>query len=347
MPQFASLADLATPWQRLIELAQIIGRDRDTGLELIRVSTVVISLIGLAWLVARGAWLLMPSPVPTIIEIDAIETRGELFAPSPTATTDIQQLRSQSLFGNNTSPRAPVKAAPPPSKVAAVALRLIGVVYSDNPQNARAVISSARRSGQNSGQNSDQKLYRIGDALPGSTDSLPVTLTAVGRRQIHILRADTEEIIKLHIANDNDAAQQPNDAQSNTASANTDTPTTPDQVQLVDRRADSLATEIAGRYAQQLLEDPTSLGQLISYQVARLGDSNSALIGFRIRPKKSAQDFYRLGLRAGDVVTAINGVELSSYTALSDAQSLLQGATEASVRVLRRKKSYDILLALQ
>ena len=325
---------MAALLQRSAQAAQAV--DRSAALEGFRAAFILAAMISLAWLAARWTWLLVPIPASAPIPVDALDTRSELFA-APLARVDIQQLRAQSLFGHAARPTSQQPHSPPPAPSPAtpvVKLQLIGVVYSDNPDKARAIIRAARKP--------DQALYRIGDELPGSTDSLPTTLAAVERRQVRILRGESEEVLELHLGLGKDRRQPPS---GRGGAPPASTPETAADVQVVDRRRDRIAVEIAGRHARQLLQNPSSLDQLISYQVARRG--NGELIGFSIRPKKNAQDFYRLGLRTGDVITAVNGVELDSYAALSQARDTLQGAAEASVLVLRRKKVYNILLGLR
>ena len=129
------------------------------------------------------------------------------------------------------------------------------------------------------------------------------------------------------------------------SAANTRQP--PLKGRVLDLRRDRLATAVAKRYASRLRQEgPRLLYQFLHYELVRREDSYSKLLGVRIRPNKmNARDFHRLGLRSGDVVTAVNGMRLNSVATLwllyKDSDTLL-GATDASARVLRQQQVINI-----
>jgi general secretion pathway protein C len=66
----------------------------------------------------------------------------------------------------------------------------------------------------------------------------------------------------------------------------------------------------------------------------------------RVYPGTNAQAFNRLGLRAGDLVTAINGTTLQDQTRGNEIFNSLSGAAEARVTVIRGGSPMELQLNL-
>jgi general secretion pathway protein C len=70
-----------------------------------------------------------------------------------------------------------------------------------------------------------------------------------------------------------------------------------------------------------VLSDPSKVSQYIRVQPANV---NGQLKGFRVYPGRERGAFNQLGLRPGDLVTQVNGIQLD------DSQKALQMLTELS-----------------
>jgi general secretion pathway protein C len=99
----------------------------------------------------------------------------------------------------------------------------------------------------------------------------------------------------------------------------------------------------AARVQQVLRDNPALIGQVIQRQ-AVLADGR--LRGMRVYPGSNAQAFNRLGLRAGDLVTAINGTTLEGQTRAEEIFNSLSGAAEARVTVVRNGSPLELQLNL-
>lgn len=77
-------------------------------------------------------------------------------------------------------------------------------------------------------------------------------------------------------------------------------------------------------------------------EVSFTGDS----VGFRLTPKRSSSESLTLGLRAGDVVTAINKTHPSSVLDFRELISSLQSDKRASITILRSGEPHKILYYL-
>lgn len=71
---------------------------------------------------------------------------------------------------------------------------------------------------------------------------------------------------------------------------------------------------------------------------------DSKLRGYRVFPGRNHQAFSRLGLRPGDVVTAINGTPLDDPQHGQEILRTLNSASEAHITVLRNGQTQDLTL---
>lgn len=99
----------------------------------------------------------------------------------------------------------------------------------------------------------------------------------------------------------------------------------------------------AARVQQVLRDNPALIGQIIQRQPVL---AEGKLRGMRVYPGANAQAFGRLGLRAGDLVTAINGTTLEGQTRGEEIFNSLNGAAEARVTVVRNGSPLELQLNL-
>jgi general secretion pathway protein C len=101
------------------------------------------------------------------------------------------------------------------------------------------------------------------------------------------------------------------------------------------------AVERLGRLAT---ENPGLVGQVIRAQAVL---SNGQQRGYRVFPAPNQNAvFARLGLRAGDLVTQINGTPLDDPQRGAEIFSTLSSAAEARVTVMRNGRQEDVVLNL-
>lgn len=157
------------------------------------------------------------------------------------------------------------------------------------------------------------RLYRVGESLPGGA-----RLHAVHVDRVMLDRGGSIEALMLPRRN---------------PSATPPAPLTPpaNPVQSVQR------------VQQMIRENPNLIGQVIQRQPV-LADGR--LRGIRVYPGANPQAFSKLGLRPGDLVTAINGTTLEGQTRAEEIFNSLSTAAEARVTVLRGNTSMDLLLNL-
>ena len=100
----------------------------------------------------------------------------------------------------------------------------------------------------------------------------------------------------------------------------------------------------AERMSRLATENPGLVGQLIRAQAVL---SNGQQRGYRVFPAPNRDAvFNKLGLRAGDMVTHINGTPLDDPQRGPEVFSTLSSAAEARVTVVRNGRSSDVMLNL-
>ncbi|MEZ5475800.1 MAG: type II secretion system protein GspC [Steroidobacteraceae bacterium] len=102
-------------------------------------------------------------------------------------------------------------------------------------------------------------------------------------------------------------------------------------------------TPLLDRMRSLVNEQPGALSQVIRPQPVF---SQGKLKGFRVYPGLNRQAFSRLGLRAGDLVTAINGTPLDDQSRGEEIFGTLGSATDARITVTRNGRQQDLSLNL-
>jgi general secretion pathway protein C len=98
----------------------------------------------------------------------------------------------------------------------------------------------------------------------------------------------------------------------------------------------------AQRVQQVMRENPALLNQIMSRSAVVIGGK---LQGMRVNPGPNRQAFDKLGLRPGDLVTAINGTQLSDQRA-EEVFNSLSNAAEANITVERNGTRQELHLNL-
>lgn len=152
-------------------------------------------------------------------------------------------------------------------------LTLLGILAGYAAEDSRALI----------GDGSDEKPYAVGDEVAAGT-----TLEAIYADRVVLMRRGKPETLRLN-----------KDSPSNYSPAAAAAPAAP-------------ASEVGATLAsvrEQILQDPSKASQFIRVQPAT---QDGQMRGYRIYPGQDRQLFGAVGLRPGDVVTAVNGIQLDN-----------------------------------
>lgn len=94
---------------------------------------------------------------------------------------------------------------------------------------------------------------------------------------------------------------------------------------------------------RQWLEDPTTLFESIQVQPVM---QDGAIRGFAISPRRDPRLFREVGLRPGDVVTAINGITVAGMTDPTAIRDQLAGASEIRLDIERNGRPDTVVVPI-
>jgi general secretion pathway protein C len=268
-------------------------------------------VVGLAWKLAALTWALVPggeakavAPAPA-----GAPASGPGAATSPDV---LQKIVAVHLFGEFKQDEVPV--TPSEDFPEAQNYKLLGVYFSaDDPKASIAIIVDERN---------EAHVYAVGDALARGA-----RLSAVEQTRVVIQRGSSFEKIELPQEADMGASLAP----MRTARAATPPPTRPDPVP---------GTGTNPLY-DALSQAPQVLTELIRPQPVF---ADGKQLGYRVYPGRNRQQFTKLGLKPGDLVTQINGAPLDDPARGLEIFRVLEEGSQVSVTVERDGQPQVIVL---
>lgn len=231
-------------------------------------------VIVIARLLAELVWALVPVPA---------DARWRPIPPPPVTLTgsnavDLAAISNASLFGLYQAPTGPAVADLASAPDTQLSLTLLGILANRrNPEASRALIGA---------QGGDERPYSIGDDVARG-----VVLQAIFADRVILARGSQLETLRLDKEGINGASLLPQSF-------------TPEP-------ADSSAADAAASLAairSKLLADPSKVTDFIRVQPVT---GSTGMTGYRIYPGRDRTIFTAAGLRPGDIVTAVNGVQLN------------------------------------
>jgi general secretion pathway protein C len=211
--------------------------------------------------------------------------------------TDLSALADSHLFGEAPEQAAPVETAVIDAPETTLSLTLKGILASEGDTNGGgAIISNSR---------AEDKAYKVGQTIEGADGA---TLHSVYADRVLLDRNGRLETLRL-----------------------------PKEL------AASGSSPVMAAPLPQAAAPSGSLREAISENATRLTDivrlaphvQEGQVVGFRVNPGRDRAAFEALGLRAGDVVTDINGTVLDDPSQGLQVFQSLGESTQANVTVLR------------
>jgi len=273
-----------------------------------------LAILMLTHSMASLTWRIMPQPEIIDEGLTVLNSPARVAIPSPRADVPSANVIARwNLFGkveiNKPKPKIEqdIELAPPTK----LNLKLKGLFYSDNKNNARAIIADAKQK---------EDSYAIGDDVPGGAkvhDILKTKVILEHNGKLETLELP-QDIPLTAVANANNRRASRNNSRSSAAP--------PINSTIGDNG------ELLKQYRDALVSNPQSVMGLIS---ARPYSKDGRLVGYRIKPGKDRHLLRRFGLRSGDVVTAVNGVPMNNPIKALEVLRDLSTATSLSVDIER------------
>lgn len=277
---------------------------------------------------ARLFWLVLPTPqIPpasvAVIAPATVMSGGDGAAGS----ININNLKSLTPFGSQAvveeTPTQEASTAGVENNASDTQLSLIlrGVIASNNDAAARAIISSGDRN----------EVYAIGDKLPVGNN---VTLAKVLDLRVILNNNGNFESLWLFkedpnapkIASAHYEAPAPA-ISSYTREGGYSQPPFQQQPQIYSRNAGVGAADQGMSEAMN-----KTLADVVAMSIHR---ENGQVVGYKIRPGRNAEMFSNLGLQTDDIVTAVNGVPLTSPGKIMEIYKNMSNATSANLEIKR------------
>jgi general secretion pathway protein C len=221
------------------------------------------------------------------------------------SAVNIQTVVSAHLFG--VSVAEPSNQNPEDAPQSSANLQLAGTIATQNPKHGVAIISEA---------GSPSKVYSVGERIAGAA------LHSVYLDRVVLDRAGVLETLLL-------PRQQPPSGRAAVAS----------------RRSggDPRTVAAVDNIRRMVQQDPGILDQVMR-TVASYDNAAGKLRGFRAYPGKNRAIFTKLGLKSGDLVTAINGTPLDDPQRSQDVFNTIQTSEHVTVTIERNGQKQDITL---
>ncbi len=268
--------------------------------------TIVVVLLSL-YLIAFAAklvWQIIPEPqlsaTPTVSRAPVISSS------SGKGGVNIAKIQQLNLFGNAAAKPAEPVAEVTDAPETRLNLTLTGVVASSEQEAGTAII-------ENRGS---QAVYGLGEKIEGTN----ATLQKVYNDRVIIKNGARNETLMLD-GIDYEEANRRREAQARNRPAPEDDEDA--EVELSDEALEATAA---------LRERPASFTDFISISPKT---EEGQLIGYQVSPGKEPELFKSAGLQAGDVITQINGLDLTDLQQSQEALSELRNAQNIELTIIR------------
>ncbi|CAA0366954.1 MULTISPECIES: type II secretion system protein GspC [Alteromonas] len=268
--------------------------------------TIVVVLLSL-YLIAFAAklvWRIIPEPqlsaTPTVSRAPVISS------PSGQNGVNIAKIQQLNLFGNAAAKPAEPVAEVTDAPETRLNLTLTGVVASSEQEAGTAII-------ENRGS---QAVYGLGEKIEGTN----ATLQKVYNDRVIIKNGVRNETLMLD-GIDYDEANRRREMQARNRPEPEELEE--DTVELSDEALEATAA---------LRERPANFTDFISISPKT---EEGQLIGYQVSPGKEPELFKSAGLQAGDVITQINGLDLTDLQQSQEALSELRNAQTIELTIIR------------
>jgi general secretion pathway protein C len=259
-------------------------------------------LLGIA--LADLLWALIPVPQSAAWR-PAPAPSGTQARPSggrPAGTVDVGAIQGANLFGQYNPEPVAGNVDAPETSLS---LKLLGILASsDNERYSRALIEV---------QAGDERPFAVGAQVVQGT-----TLQAILPDRVVLARAGRLETLRL-------------EKDQGSGSAAQQTPSAPESP---GQTANSLA-----QIRDQVLQDPNKASDFVRVQPA---NKDGHLQGYRIYPGKDRSIFAQAGLKPGDLVTQVNGVQLDDASKALKMLSELKDVGQLNLVIERGGQSQTI-----
>lgn len=266
----------------------------------------VLFVIALAAAAADLTWKLIPGASVTGV-LTSMARSGAPAVSEPDARQIAEQVAGSHLFGIASAQLAATPLRPVQAPDTRLRLTLRGVVAHDNSQLARAIIAAA---------DGQENAYAIGQEVPGG-----VKVSEIRADHILLERGGRFEVLRM-------PKESVGDVVNEASSSANDVAPLPGSDALGDLRTRPLR-----EIRDALVADPDAVNRLLRVVPIQQGEEFK---GFRVMAGSQTHLLERLGFQRGDIVTAVNGVQLDNpIKGLEAMRQITEAQTALEITVMR------------
>ncbi len=226
--------------------------------------------------------------------------------PQDNGVASVDAIMERNLFGVAEADDAPLEQEVIDAPETRLNLNLKGIYATGVREASRAIIAEG---------NNDEKIYAVGDRIPGNA-----TIENIYMDRVIIRRGGNLEALRLPRSDEINGSPRAPVARRPTTDG-------PDLIAL----------------REELLDNPERITDLVRFRPVY---RNAEFQGYRIYPGQEQEIFRELGLRPGDLVKEINGVRLDDPQGVMELINELPNATSVSVMLERRGETENLSVSL-
>lgn len=286
-----------------------------------------LSWVVFACLVAQVSW-----SAGQLVWMPFQSTTINTWHPSPVAnltaakSVDVMAIKEKNLFGVSTLTEMPGQVVNQDAPQTRLNLTLVGVVVTGSAKKSLAIIAN----------DDAQSTYGINEKIEGTR----AKLKAVFHDRIIINNAGKDETLML---DDVDYSALPSSKPRISLPPNETSSPEQNSEGIYGKRPPDTENpqEILGIIRRELTRHPQTILDYIHF--SKISKSEKT-IGYRLSPGKVPQFFSALGLKDGDIATALNDIKLSNPKALGQIMKQLSDADGTTLTIERDGQTKNILI---
>jgi general secretion pathway protein C len=283
-----------------------------------KINLLVVMLLAIFLLAyaAELTWRLWPQPAGNA-RVENLPNGQPAIRQSSNNNLNLADIKRLNLFGNYDAAPVVVKEVLD-APVTRLSLTLTGVVASSLEDQSAAIIENKKQ----------QQTYGIGEKIEGTNASLQKVFSD----RVIIKNGATNETLML------DGVDYKKNVAQVTSQAAVDSE--PQNNSDSERRTLSIEAIQASR---DLQDQP---GSFVDYIAVAPHRPNGELSGYQVSPGKKPALFRSAGLKSGDVITEINGLDLTDMQQAIEAMNMLKELQSLQMTVERKDELITIYLDL-
>jgi general secretion pathway protein C len=257
-------------------------------------------------------WRLIPTPELAVGSPQRIVRPPVQEEQKGSAEKGLDTVAELHLFGEAgaAKPLAQIEQKAPETRLN---LTLHGVFVEDDPKQGAAIIGTS---------GSTQKYYKVGATIMNG-----VTLQGVFNDRVVLLRNSQSEVLRF--------PKVPTVGSSSVLSGRP-------RVSGARRTASTANTSLSG-YREVFQKEPLKIFEHVRFIPVR---SREGLKGYRVLPQKNRELYNKLGIRPSDLVTAVNGVNLTNNQEAMKLMDMLKDASSVQVDIVRHGQPQSLTFTL-